>query len=527
MRKHLLLFFAVASMLGNSLQSSAAVWYVKVNATGDGSSWQQASGSIGDVISKASAGDEIWIAAGTYKPTQLIRSNKADSRAFTLKDGVSLYGGFAGTETSLSDRALGSKPYEFINETILSGDDDVEDIWTRNFQNGTDYQYAYDTENDIIPGTLHNANHVLYGGTTAFQSPTIINGLTLTGGNAMEWKVKAAGGALYAIGNVRLNACKVVKNSAYFKVQSMTNSDTNGGAVYLDGSDVTGAAITNCYFESNYSHSSYGNGLGGAVWAQNVTIDGCEFVDNVALDNGGSLYAKGGSVKNSTFTGSYGSIGGAVYTEDATVDSCKVFDSRGLQGGGIYAYGGSVENTIIASCTADTKQYGDDQGGQGGGIYNRGAAINNVAVYNNTSFVGGGVYMNTGTVTRSTIQNNTVRSTSTDVNVGYSANSTVADVTLSIIDSNVDTNNFVNPTDFSGPASEAAELDAIKAADWNLKETSPLKGTGFKMEPTTTGIRALQFSTVKTDGVYNIRGQKVRKVTKGIFIIGGKKIFVK
>ena len=527
MSKHLLLNLAIATMLGSSLQANATVWFVKANASGDGSSWQQAAGNIDDVIAKASAGDEIWIASGTYKPTNLIRSNKADSRAFTLKDGVSLYGGFAGSETSLSERAMGSKPYEFINETILSGDDDVEDVWTRNFQNGSDYQYAYDTENDIIPGTRHNANHVLYGGTDVLLNPTVIDGLTLTGGNAMEWKVKAAGGALYAIGNVRLNACKVIKNSAYFKVQSMTNSDTNGGGVYLDGSDVIGAAITNCYFESNYSHSSYGNGLGGAAWTRNVTIDGCEFVDNVALDNGGSLYAKGGTLKNSTFTGSYGSIGVAVYIEDASVEACKVFDCRGLQGGGVYAYGGTIKNSIIASCTADTKLYGDDQGGQGGGIYNRGALINNVAVYNNTAFVGGGVYMNTGTMTKSTVQNNTIRSTTAEVNVGYSANSSDTDVTLSIVDDKVDADNFINPTHFYGPATLTAELDEIKGADWNLSKSSVLKGTGFSMETTATGIRGLHSTRVKNESVYNIGGQKVRKATKGIFIIGNKKVVIR
>ena len=62
-------------------------------------------GSLDDALAKATSGDEIWIAAGTYKPTQLIKSSKKNSHHFPLKDGVSLYGGFVGTEKDKDKRA--------------------------------------------------------------------------------------------------------------------------------------------------------------------------------------------------------------------------------------------------------------------------------------------------------------------------------------------------------------------------------------------------------------------------------------
>ena len=55
--------------------------------------------------------DQIWVKAGTYKPT-----SQADS--FQLEAGVEVYGGFAGVETMLSER----NPDPATNNTLLSGD---------------------------------------------------------------------------------------------------------------------------------------------------------------------------------------------------------------------------------------------------------------------------------------------------------------------------------------------------------------------------------------------------------------------
>ena len=58
------------------------------------------------------AGDQVWIAAGTYTPNS---TDTTDTTAtFSIPAGVLVYGGFNGTEAALADRAG--------TATILSGD---------------------------------------------------------------------------------------------------------------------------------------------------------------------------------------------------------------------------------------------------------------------------------------------------------------------------------------------------------------------------------------------------------------------
>src|SRR5690606_29585783 len=89
-------------------------YYVNAAAAsgGNGLSWGSAYQSLQNALSAAGSGDEIWVARGTYKPT----TTTTRTIAFNLKSGVSLYGGFAGTEFSLEQRNWNSNP------TILSGE---------------------------------------------------------------------------------------------------------------------------------------------------------------------------------------------------------------------------------------------------------------------------------------------------------------------------------------------------------------------------------------------------------------------
>ena len=81
------------------------------NGGNNGTSWADAYTDLQSAMGNASC-TEIWVAAGTYKPTTGTDRNAT----FSLISGVEIYGGFAGTESVRDERNPKT------NVTILSGD---------------------------------------------------------------------------------------------------------------------------------------------------------------------------------------------------------------------------------------------------------------------------------------------------------------------------------------------------------------------------------------------------------------------
>ncbi|MCX5649922.1 MAG: hypothetical protein NTU45_00810, partial [Planctomycetota bacterium] len=127
-------FLALSSALACAGGADAAVRYVRVDLTtgaNNGTSWADAYRGVGGLAAALSAsvsGDEIWVAAGTYKPTTTLDRGTA----LTLKTGVALYGGFNGTESKLGQRDFAA------NQTIVTGDLAGNDSGTANL---TDNSY--------------------------------------------------------------------------------------------------------------------------------------------------------------------------------------------------------------------------------------------------------------------------------------------------------------------------------------------------------------------------------------------------
>jgi subtilisin family serine protease len=218
-------------------------WYVDADASGgnDGSSWANAYNDLQDALDAASSGDEIWVAQGTYKPSQTIDPNDCRSATFQLINDVGLYGGFSGTETVLSERDWKQ------NETILSGD-----IGTG--------------------GDSDNCYHVVIGANDA-----VLDGFTITDGYARlgykpdPWDVEQVyGGGMY-----NSNCSPTVRN-CYFAY----NDAAYGGAMANIGGS---PAVTNCIFKGNFADDDDGDGAGGAIYnsqAGTPSIINCLFMEN-------------------------------------------------------------------------------------------------------------------------------------------------------------------------------------------------------------------------------------------------------
>ena len=85
--------------------------------THDGASWDTAYVTVQEALAVATAGSEIWVAAGVYYPDEGgSYANNDINASFALKNNVALYGGFAAFESVREDRDW------LQNLTVLSGD---------------------------------------------------------------------------------------------------------------------------------------------------------------------------------------------------------------------------------------------------------------------------------------------------------------------------------------------------------------------------------------------------------------------
>jgi hypothetical protein len=127
MRKMFTLSLLLASMIAYS-----RIIYVKPtgNDNATGNSWATAYKTLRKALSVAVANDDIWVAAGTYYPDVIGATNNNDTTAsFLMISNVDVYGGFAGTETAVSQRDLST------NISILSGDVDGDGTLLHNSEN--------------------------------------------------------------------------------------------------------------------------------------------------------------------------------------------------------------------------------------------------------------------------------------------------------------------------------------------------------------------------------------------------------
>ena len=374
--------------------------YVDLDSTGnnDGSSWSNAYINLQDALAVATEGDEIWVAEGTYFPT----TDSDRSISFVIPSDVSVYGGFAGSETELNARNIEE------NITVLSGEiGDTERIDDNTFQVVRITDASNNTTLDgftITKGYANGSRNSSGGGIFASNSAAVLTNLIISENTA------PFGGGIYS-GNSQhqLSNIQFLNNLAF---DALNGSGFGGGGFRTNRSNDT---LTDVVFRDNLSEIN-----GGGIYNDGSTLnlDNVEFISNEANDRGGGIYNDGGefafaserinvNLDNIVVRSNRASVaGGAIYnrTSNVTAANLIVANNASENGAGIYSdrssldLEGAVFNSNLAAVSGgaihndftDAKGVNltltNNEAETGTAVYNSGQ--NNTAEFYNSIFWG-------------------------------------------------------------------------------------------------------------------------------------------
>ncbi len=316
---------------GNALPDECeplgAIIYVDAAATGldDGTSWANAFTELQAALvfadCRRGAAPQIWVAAGTYRPDYDVDSGAYTgdrAASFSLVDGVALYGGFAGWETSVDQRDTEA------NETVLNGD-----------LNGDDTDYWWD------PSREENIHHVVSA--EGLGNGALLDGVTVIGGNAgcTWWPCtdRTGGGMIVRMSRLVVKNCMFTGNHAWF-----------GGALEVESGNVT---VLNCDFDTNYGDEE----TGAIRNAGTIGIADCTFSNNQGYDGPGAVENRGTATLNRClFAHNAGwedaGAGGFTNFGTATVTDCRFVGNWHDWAGGICnGFWDSGANLTVINCS--------------------------------------------------------------------------------------------------------------------------------------------------------------------------------
>ena len=400
------LYILILITLSSHSIFAQTIRYVKPVATGagNGSSWLNASSDLQAMINASASGDRVWVAKGTYYPTEKIaavttggtNSIKRD-QSFILRTGVKVYGGFVGDELSTYD--LLSRDFT-TNETILSGD-----LGNASLSDGDGLN-------------TNNAYHVVTARIDAAGTEkAILDGFSIQDGYASATGILNAGqdivrnqGAAINLAGVAAST-KIEFNNLIIKNNEVSVTTGAGGAVYISAEGTGTLKFSNTRFVNNKSAAS-----GAAVYFVKEAGQPNIVFDKVIFE---------GNINGTTTT----RIGGAIY----------------------YANAYEADGTTVGTLTIKNSKFiSNTSGGFAGavGMISGSASIVNSSFYNNKSgSSAGAIYISTGgtkaaaIITNCTFYKNEAATTSGAISFYGSASATL-DLNNSIFNGNVATTNY-------------------------------------------------------------------------------------
>lgn len=307
-----LLAVAFSFLLPNMKLHAQTIYRVDASAPlagADGLQWSTAFPALELALAVATNQDSIWVAAGTYTPRSTTIQGIARSVSYVVPAGVDIYGGFAGTETTLAQRA------GLFSQTILSGE-----IGTALASDNAYHVLTYENNGTacMLDGFVVRDGNAMGAPDDDGGAVRTFNAIRVTFRNVtFEDNMAIRGGAL-ASNLTQLDAVRCT-----FRGNTSTN---DGGAIYVQAERLR---ASHCFFLENGSRRR-----GGAVAMrnQNSTSEllNCVFAENYSVRRGGAIFVAPGQQLGS---------GGTVQGGDCRITNCTVYGNSSIlaAGGGLWA----------------------------------------------------------------------------------------------------------------------------------------------------------------------------------------------
>ena len=343
--------------------------YVKPKKAGkgDGTSWDDATDdiqwAINDLAENAPGEKgEVWVAAGTYVVKDRITDDTSSPVSLLMKNGISVYGAFKGTEKRRSERIEESKdlkPWGWKQESIIrgaefKGSDDAN--WSNNDE-------AWNIQNS---GSYHVVWFAPLPGGNAFTDEVYLEGFTIEGGkfhdtNKAEYAPGCGAGVYINDPSARMRNCTVRFCNPGMK--KTTNTQPRGGGIYCRNGQTEGNLVYNC--------SAY---QGGGIYIDEAGFITRSMVTNCSAYQGAGVYLNGDA--NNSEKAYYQILATSVISNNTSTRNGAVY----LDGHGLV-----INNTIVNNYTTNTSDAADELSSNTGGVYikKKGLLANNV-IWNNS-----------------------------------------------------------------------------------------------------------------------------------------------
>lgn len=385
---------------------------------GDGLSWASAFTEVQAAIDAAAActNPEIWVAEGTYAPDPA-------SPVALISAPLSLYGGFAGTESELGERDIVGHPTRLGDVGWQARIVDIE-------SSAINFVDPVRVDGLTLDGSEAGAIEVSSSGDpdNAGDVFVFLHNLTVTNNSAID------GGGLAAnfwvgidIANSHFEANVAERGAAIFNEEAgitvtnssiVANESSDGGAVYqvsygglsffgfvdfvdaVLSDNIGGAAVLAHSTSTNTSFINNSATNGAAIYARELRVElfDCTVTNNSATAKGGAIYFDqfgnaGGwlTVAGTRFEANTAAHGGAIYAESDLGDNIfvDVLDSE-FDGNSATVTGGAITTANFSTELTDSV-FRNNTAPRGGAYYISGpSTVSSCRFVDNEASINGG-----------------------------------------------------------------------------------------------------------------------------------------